>query len=283
MASFTTLFLDQFRLMTSQSFNQKNGIWHPQEYAKTHTIKLEAYSKGHVPKEFFTRCHTPSKAVAPFAFALKEGLRPSDAIDSIGKKPAILDSGCAYMLVFYRALFSYLGEEKFNALYQRDRFILRAHPYDTITAIFFKKVVIQDRFNVQPGDQCCFKNLLSYSFKHGLPEDEYVVCNSDYNFMGLGLQGTQRDVEEALLRKLNEPTRVVDGGSLSRITMTYEEFINKQTKPPSRNEGRLFLEVLRPDTERIQQMAETPLDELDDLLESWCHSYKRYRPDSPTL
>jgi hypothetical protein len=101
--------------------------------------------------------------------------------------------------------------------------------------------------------------------------------------MGLGFEGTQREVEEALWRQFNEPTRVVDGGFFSNNTVTYEEFINKQTNPPFRKEGRLFLEVLRPYIERIQQMKEMPLDELDDLLESWIRPSKLQRSDSPTF
>ncbi len=284
MATFTPLFLDQFRLMTQQSFNKKNSIWHPQEYSKAHSISIEAYSNGHVPKAFFSKCHTPSKREAPFTFALKKGL-PSDAIYSIGnKKPAILSSGCAYMLVFYRALCSYLGEEKFNALYGHDRFILCAHPYDTLTKFFFEKVSIQSSAEIQPGDQCCFKNLLAYSFKHGLHENTYVVCNSDNTFTGLGFQGsTKSEVEESLFRQYNEPSRMNIKGFLSSHTISYEEFIDKQTNLPFPKEGRLFLEVLRPHTARLQQMAETPIDELATLLESWGHPCKRHRSESPSI
>jgi hypothetical protein len=284
-ASFITVFLDEFSSMASQCFNQEGGIWHPQEFAKKHSADIEpaAYSGGSVSWKFFSKCVSSGNKEEPFTFALKEDLNPSDALRSFERETTILDSGCAYMVVFYRALCSYLGEEKFNALYERDCFILRAHPYDTLTKFFFKKVEVLESYDVQPGDQCRFNNLMMYSFKHGLPVDTYVVCNSDFNFMGLGIQGTQREVEEAMLGQFNEPTRVVDGGSLSNNTVSYEEFRDKQTNPPVRKEGRLLLEVLRLHTDRIEQMKNTPLDELDDLLESWGHRCKRQRPDSPDV
>ena len=73
MATFIPVFLDKFRSMAHQSFNKKNTIWHPQEYAKAHNISLEAYSNGHVQRVFFSKCYTPSGAVAPFTFVLKKG------------------------------------------------------------------------------------------------------------------------------------------------------------------------------------------------------------------
>ena len=110
------------------------------------------------------------------------------------------------MLVFYRALCSYLGEEKFNALYEQDRFILRAHPFDTLTKFLFETVSIQSSAEIQPGDQCCFKNLLAYFFKHGLHENTYVVSTSDNNFIGLGFQSsTKREVEEGCLDNIMSP------------------------------------------------------------------------------
>jgi hypothetical protein len=284
-ASFITVFLDEFSSMASQSFNQEGGIWHPQEFAKKHSADIEpaAYSGGSVSWEFFSKCVSSGNKEEPFTFALKEGLNPSDALGSFERETTILDSGCAYMLVFYRALCSYLGEEKFNALYERDRFILRAHPYDTLTKFFFERIEILESYDVKPGDQCRFNNLMMYSAKHGLPEDTYVVCGLDDNFMGLGLQGTQRKVEEAMLEQFNEPTRVVDGGSLSNNTVTYEEFRDKRTSRWVRQEGRLALEVLRLHTARIEQMKDTPIEKLDDLLESWGHRCKRQRPDSPDV
>jgi hypothetical protein len=186
------------------------------------------------------------------------------------------------MLVFYRALCSYLGKEKFNALYGHDRFILCAHPFDTLTKFFFETVSIQSSAEIQLGDQCCFKNLLAYFFKHGLHENTYFVCNSDNTFMGLGFQGsTKSEVEESLFRQYNEPSCIK--GSLSRHTISYEEFIHKQTNPPFPNEERLVLEVLRLQTARIEQMANTPIEELADLLENWGHPLKRHRPESPTI
>jgi hypothetical protein len=283
MTTFTPLFVNEFRLMTLQSFNKKNGIWHPQEYSKTYSIGLKDYSNGHVSRAFFSRCLTPSKREAPFTFILNKGLRASEAIYAIGnKKPAILDSGCAYMLVFYRALCSYLGEEKFNVLY--DRFILRANPFDTLTKFFFEKVSIQSSAEIQPGDQCCFKNLLAYTIKHGLHENTYVVCNSDNNFMGLGFQGsTKSEVEESLFRQYNESPHANIKGPLRHHTVTKEEFIDKQTKPPFPHEGRLVLEVLRLQIARIEQMANTPIEEIAELLESWSNLSKRHCPEPSSI
>lgn len=284
MISFTTVFLNEFSSTTKNSFNRSGGIWHPQEYAKSHTVTLAAYSKGSVPREFFSRGLTPSKKPIPFVFVLKKGKRPSEAISAIGKKSRLLDSGCAYMVVFYRALCSYLGEEKFNALYHDSRFVLRSDPIDSVTNFLFKKVVIQSAAEIEPGDQCCFKNLLAYSLKHALPEKTYVVCSGAHQFMGLGFQGnTKQEVEEALWKQLNEPSLVQPEGPFRKITISYSTFIENQMNPPFPKDGRLFLKVLRPLTDRIQQLAETPIEQLPELLEEWGRPRKKACPDSPSI
>ena len=284
MASFTTVFLDQFTSMTRNNFNQGEGIWYPQDAIKRYHIELEEYQYGLVPPEFFKKCLSPKNNRIPFAFALREGKTPSNAIHAIERTFTLLDSGCAYMFVFYRALCSYLGEEKFNAFYGRDRFILRAEPWDTWTRFFFDKVSIASAADIQPGDQCCFKNMLAYSVKHLLHEDYYLVYSGDNQFMGLGFKGnTKSEVQRALRRQFNEPSEVNTTGLLRTHTVTYSEFIKIQTNPPFRKDGRLVLEVLRPNWARIAQLADTALDELDVLIEEWERPLKRQYSGSPSI
>ena len=284
MISFTTVFLDEFSSATRNSFNRSGGIWHPQEYAKTHTVELAAYSKGSVSREFFSRGLSQKNNPIPFAFVLKKGKKPWDGIAEIGRKSRILDSGCAYMVVFYRALCAYLGEEKFNALYGDSRFILHSVPVDTVTTLLFKRVVIESAAEIEPGDQCCFRNVLAYNIKHGLREETYVVCSGPNQFMGLGVQGnTKQEVEEELFRQFNEPSHVITESVFKNSTMNNKTFLETQTNPRFPKEGRLHLKERRPLIDRIQQLAETPIEQLSELLEEWGRPRKKPCPDSPSI
>lgn len=283
------LFIQQFRSFAEEinlhlecddiAFSKERGVWTSSAYYRTiqkcskmTSSHFFTYRNGHLPEGYFSLSMNKNEKIIPFSFKMIEGLKPAQALGSIGKEWSLLDSRSAYMVVFYRALFQLLGEEKFNNLY-KDSFVICRSDSDEITKLFFETVPIQNAMEAQPGDECWFNHLHFYTFKHQLTHEFSAMRTDDpdHPFLVLGLKKegcTQIEVEEALRHEYNLSPLFPEKW-LKNDQITRKEFLEIQQNPPLRMDGRLVLSVRRPRFDRIEQMMNTPLNGLTGLIEKW--------------
>ena len=244
-----------------------------------------------------------------FQFKIKEGASPSNAIKQMGRESlALLDCGSSREVAFYQALLEVLGDEKFNKLFERKSpFSLQigtgqANPISCL----FEKVQLRSSQEIQKGDFCHMTTIQEYMAKHpagGARGFNVICCDADAaakKYLGLGLnpQGADREgiekhlfnafnaapIEESfligeiwnmhftqyMLRDEKRSRELV--ASLKERTVTWEEF----QSAPLRNrflhekmEGKLALQVERPLIQRIQKLAEAPLEEVNKTFASF--------------
>lgn len=257
---------EEFQLLLRQ------GIWSPDDYwrasrkwglAPTQEM-LKNYRTGLVTDLFFSQ-------IRPFTFQLNKGSLPSEAISFIGKELSLLDSGSIYMLAFHKALSEFIGPEKFNQIFRERHFYFSNTPHIRLTSPLFESIAIESSDEIMFGDQCCFKNMLAFHAKHEVREEYFTVCSNAESklFLGLGLPpegSTQEAVEQMMLQSYNQPPLQEGRNILAKHTDTWDEFQATQTIPPFRKQGRLYLRVVRPNVEKIAQLAEATLDNVGEVF-----------------
>lgn len=243
----------------------------------------------------------------PFVFEIKEGVTPSQALEELEKGFSILDCGLACNLAAYRALRDVITPEKFDHLFASDSpFPLRLSYDKTKPQIerLFKQVSLRSEEDVQDGDICYFSNIREYIAKN--PVAEWRGLNATcidqvakkYVYLGSPREGSQKNEIEVRFWEECNATPVDEGivrqriwkylysnyilgheessrkfvASLRERTYTWEEFQNTPSRSAEkgfRTQGKLDLEVARPNLQRIEELAQTPIEQIREVFASY--------------
>ena len=144
-------------------------------------------------------------------FLLREGVPPGEAIGDIftnGDKYAT-ECATAMMIVYYKALRSIYGDEKFNALFPE----IYLMDWDVTEPLLREVTVAQPAADVLPGDRQYFKNP---DFDPETPEwqGENVMVLPDSKYYGHGIGIVTADV---IISDLNSRRR--EGASRSAVLL----------------------------------------------------------------
>ena len=180
------------------------GIWYGAEYYRTLLSATRQNSiderlqngffQGLAPLEVISplKDEKSPTGYSPFTFLLNKGIPPSYALSKIEEGLSFLDCSTVVMLGIYKALFVFLGEEKFDTLFASNSpfpFRLSANASPLSKIVVHKKIESEDE--VQIGDICYFSNIKEYVAKHPLGESrgDHVVClsKSPKLYTGFGL------------------------------------------------------------------------------------------------
>lgn len=145
----------------------------------------------------------------------------------------------------------------------KHRFFFSNKPNIRLTSHLFEFKTIDSSDEIRVGDRCCFKNSLFFSAKHKISEEFIAICNESKTFLGLGLPpggSTREQVEQMMLKTFNQAPLLEEKNILAKHTLTWEQFQAVTESPPYRKEGKLFLEIVRPNIERITKLGKESLD-----------------------
>ncbi len=155
-------------------------------YHKMWLIQPHAFLSGYTNSPFFERIKEKGFVCPykPFAWRLKPNCLPSEALDQLTTSAfSLIDSSLAIQIVFYKSLLSFLGSERFNALFKKNRLILSFDRFVETLKLFYKPISPSPQEgNIERGDILKIANVSSYLFKHpwGNSQSYNVICDRDH-------------------------------------------------------------------------------------------------------
>jgi hypothetical protein len=311
-----TLAEDNYTRM--QSYRQElkilqEGVFYPNDYYEAlkqrGQIKRLDWLKekgcfyhGLAPKEFFELVEDPQ---SPTGFkvgslALKNGKKPSEALNAFQKGLTFLDCGGACQFGYYRAIESVLGKEKFDVLFAADSVTpLRLGYNDPKNPIQLLMQAVYPGFDqIRKGQIVYIRNSDYYPIKHvngeiggfnmfccedltnirkgqerfvalGLPpqgmniEQIKAILHQEYNKDSLGMQMVTQEVARKIFNSHSNPTQYeLVLNSLKDHKLSLVEF-------QSSNGGYIAPLVMDLNVERIAQLANHSIQEAGKLLAQW--------------
>lgn len=272
-------------------------------------VDHHSFYTGYAPVKFFTRIQDTQQPTGYLAhvFEIRKDILPSQALDALEKEFSMLDCGNATYLAAFRALKQMLKPEKFDHLFAYDspfRLRLSFNENRSLLNRLYSLVPLNSEEEVQQGDICYFSNIPDYVRKN--PVGDWRGLNTacldpsakTYVFHGSPQEGaTKSGIEMQLWEQCNTPP--VDEGihapeiwkylysnyilgnekesreavaSLRDKTFTWEEF---QAMPPRKAreqcpfDGKLILDVMRPNMHRINALASAPLESIRQTFASY--------------
>lgn len=232
-------------------------------------------------------------------FVLKKSVLPSEGLDSLSSSFNILDCSSTLMLAAAYAVRDYLGPEKFNALFASEGpYPLVIGPiFSNPISLLYNQMQITEENDLVEGDLCCFSNIQPYVRKHqaGNARSQWVCYRNreNKNFLGFGLH-PEGVVSEKIVNKLwksfnadpeaksiytqktwdflfqNYFLKNIEQSktyceTLKDAKVTRLEFDSLPSRNPSAN-GKLDLDICRPNLELIDQLAQASISEAQSLF-----------------
>ncbi len=146
----------------------------------------------------------------PYAFTVRPGVRPSDAVNAVFANPAAckFECGTAMTLVYYRALLDLLGPRDFDRVCAK--LTLAPHSHEPLTPFYAEQGGIADparpEHALKPGDRGYLKNWeVSRQGLFGGWQGENIIALGDGRFYGhpFGIETAESMI--AALNALRKP------------------------------------------------------------------------------
>ncbi len=264
------------------------GIWYPQDYYQAlqkckKTARLKWMKENDCQR--FRRCFLSSEffsCPSPITFLIRDKIRPSDALASIGKQVNFLDCSSIYTLAFFRALEEFIGVQKFDHLFAHDSstpFTFASNMHYSAASFLFDPVDIGNLGDLQSGDKCYFSNIPSYEerqpFGNAAGFSVLYTNLQPHPLLGFGLSPdgeSNEGVEHALFTSHNQDPIVQTAQKKSKgSTVTWEEFQRQKGSSPLPQIGKFSRRVLRPNSGRIESLARAPLENIREVYVKMAH------------
>jgi hypothetical protein len=260
-------------------------------------MKKGSFYHGYASPKHFNmtpNSNLPTGVVAT-RFVLKEGIKPSEALEAMRQGPSFIGCGEVCQIAYYEAIKDLLGTEKFDALFsahsstpltiQIDSFNALGNPINRlVTTIRAPEKVVR-------GQIVFIQNTPYYRVKHmnGDVVGFVAICCDDtsgherFTTLGLRPEGmTRSEVSQVLLKEFNEPPigmAIVTEEVATRILRTLRPdqiAISKQYEGAQfsieeliEQGGGQFLSALEFNVARVTELANRSLPEARALFDQW--------------